>query len=177
MKPFGVIHNDGYHIEKLTYESEPGIIIPSLLFVPENGEGRKPGVLYVNSKGKANSGGEIEALVKSGVVVLAIDARGWGETSRKPIGEEGGWDTWNALFPNYDNAMIALLLGKSLVAMRAEDIARGLDLLANRPEVDGEKIYGMGVGAATVPLLHAGGSRHASEKGGFGGRIDFLRFG
>lgn len=155
VKPFGVIHNDGYHIEKLTYESEPGIIIPTLLFVPENGEGRKPAALYVSSKGKANSGGEIEALVKNGMVVLAIDARGWGETSRKTNWEEGGWDTWNALFPNYDNAMIAMLLGKSLVAMHAEDIARGLDFLAQRPEVDGEKIYGMGVSAATIPLLHA----------------------
>jgi hypothetical protein len=39
--------------------------------------------------------------------------------------------------------------------MRAEDIARGLDLLANRQEVDAEEMYGMGVGAATIPLLHA----------------------
>jgi hypothetical protein len=111
-------------------------------------------VLYVSSKGKANSGGEISALVKSGMVILAIDARGWGETSRKTNWDEGGWDTWNSLFPNYDCAMIALLLGKSLVAMRGEDISRGFDLLANRPEVDGEKLYGMGVGAAAIPLLH-----------------------
>jgi hypothetical protein len=152
VKPFGAIQKDGYRIEKLTYESEPGITIPSLLLVPENGEGRKPGMLYVNSQGKANSGGEIEALVKSGVVVLAIDARGWGETSHTATGEE---DSWNALFPNYNPAMTAMLLGTSLVAMRAEDIARGLDLLAGRPEVDAEKLYGMGVGAATVPLLHA----------------------
>jgi hypothetical protein len=154
VKAFGVIHNDGFHIEKLTYESEPGIIIPSLLFVPENGEGRRPGMLYVNSRGKADSGGEIEALVKSGMVVLAIDARGWGETSRKTNWDEGGWDTWNSLFPNYDCAMIALLLGKSLVVMRGEDISRGLDLLASRPEIDDGKLYGMGVGAATIPLLH-----------------------
>lgn len=110
-------------------------------------------MLYVNSKGKANSGGEIEALVKSGVVVLAIDARGWGETGPKSNGEES--DSWNSLFPNYDTAMIALLLGKSLVAMRAEDILRGLDLLAGRHDVDGDEIYGVGVGAATIPLLHA----------------------
>jgi hypothetical protein len=111
-------------------------------------------MIYVNSRGKANSDGEIEALVKSGMVVLAIDARGWGETSSKANWNEGGWDSWDALFPNYDTAMIALLLGKSLVAMRAEDIARGLDLLVSRAEVDGERIYGMGVGAATIPLLH-----------------------
>ncbi len=154
VKPFGVIHKNGYHIEKLTYESEPGIIIPSLLFVPETGEARKPGVLYVNSDGKANSSDEIQALVKSGAVVMAIDARGWGETSPVADWNAGGWDTWNALFPNYANAMTALLLGTSLVAMRAADVARGLDLLASRPEVDPDNLYGMGVGGAAVPLLH-----------------------
>lgn len=152
-KPFGEIQKDGYHIQKLTYESEAGITVPSLLFVPENGGGRNPGVIYVNSKGKANSAGEIEAMVKSGVVVLAIDARGWGETGLTSDAEES--HAWNALFPNYNAAMTALLLGKSLVAMRALDITRGIDLLAIRPEVDGEEIYGMGVGSATVPLLHA----------------------
>jgi len=94
---------------------------------------------------------EIEALVKSGFVVLAIDARGWGETSN--ISSDAA-RSFEALFPNYNPAMTAMLMGKTLVAMRAEDVARGLDLLASRPEIDGEKIYGMGVGAATVPLLH-----------------------
>jgi len=154
VKAFGTIQKHGYRIEKLTYETEPGIIIPSLLLIPENSEDRKPGVLYLNSRGKANSNGEMEALVKSGIVVLAIDARGWGETSSKANWEEGAWDSWDALFPNYDTAMIALLLGKSLVALRGQDVARGLDLLANRPEVDAERICGMGVAAATVPLLH-----------------------
>jgi cephalosporin-C deacetylase-like acetyl esterase len=151
-KPFGVIQKDGYRIEKLTYETEPGIIIPSLLFVPASAEGRIPGVLYVNSKGKAAAVGEIEALVKSGFLVLDIDARGWGETSGDASDEAR---SFSELFPSYNVAMTAMLLGTSLVAMRAEDITRGIDLLARRPEVDGERIYGMGVGLATVPLLHA----------------------
>jgi cephalosporin-C deacetylase-like acetyl esterase len=151
IKPFGVIHHAGYRIEKLTYDGASGIIIPSLLFVPENGEGKMPAVLYVNSKGKASSVEEIEPLVKSGVVVLAIDAPGWGETFAESDDDP---HLWNALFPNYNAAMTAMLLGKSLVAMRAQDIARGLDLLALRPEVDAEKLYGMGVGAGAVPLLH-----------------------
>ncbi|MGA2632457.1 MAG: hypothetical protein ABSG54_19860 [Terriglobia bacterium] len=50
--------------------------------------------------------------------------------------------------------MSALLLGKTLVGMRAEDISRGVDLLAARPEVDAEKIIGFGVDAAAIPLLH-----------------------
>ena len=151
VKPFGVIHNEGYHIEKLTYESEPGIIIPSLLFVPDGGEARKPGVLYVDSRGKANSAAEVEPLVKSGFVVLSIDAPGWGETFHESDDDP---HLWNALFPNYNSAMTALLLGTSLVAMRAQDIARGVDLLEARPEVDKDQIYGMGVSGGAVPLLH-----------------------
>lgn len=150
--PFGVISKDGYRIEKLTYQSEPGIIIPSLLLVPAHIEGREPAVIYVNSKGKSGGVEEIEALVKSGEVVLAIDARGWGETSPDASDEA---HSFNALFPNYNAAMTSMLLGTSLVAQRAEDISRGIDLLSRRPEVDSEKIYGMGVGAGTVPLLHA----------------------
>ncbi len=149
VKPFGTIQKDGYHIDKLTYRSEPGIDIPSLLFVPEGGQARMPAVLYVNSKGKSAGAAEIEAMVKGGMVVLAIDARGWGETGPNAEAGERG-----QLFPNYGVAMIAMLLGKTLVAMRAEDIQCGADLLASRAEVDAERIYGMGVGGGAVPLLH-----------------------
>jgi cephalosporin-C deacetylase-like acetyl esterase len=155
VKSFGQIRKEGYRIEKSTYESEPGITIPSLLFIPENGENRKPAVLYVNAHGKAaesNSGGEIEQLVKGGFVVLAIDARGWSETGPGENADESR--AWNALFPNYSNAMTALLLGKTLVGMRAGDVARGVDLLAGRPEVDAEKIYAFGVDAGAIALLH-----------------------
>jgi len=48
-----------------------------------------------------------------------------------------------------------LLIGRTLVGMRAQDIARGLDLAAARPEIDAEKIYGYGKGAGAVPMLYA----------------------
>ena len=41
VRPYGTISRSGYHIEKLTYESESGIIIPSLLFVPDGGDDKK----------------------------------------------------------------------------------------------------------------------------------------
>ena len=34
LHPYGPLARDGYHIEKLVYESEPGIQVPALLFVP-----------------------------------------------------------------------------------------------------------------------------------------------
>ena len=42
----------GYRIEKLVYESEPGIVIPALLFLPEKGAARKPAMIYVHGRGQ-----------------------------------------------------------------------------------------------------------------------------
>ena len=77
---YGTITRSGYQIERLTYESESGITIPSLLFVPEGGDDKKAAVVIVSGDGKKASAPEAERLVKSGMVVLSIDARGFGET-------------------------------------------------------------------------------------------------
>jgi cephalosporin-C deacetylase-like acetyl esterase len=82
-RTYGHIARSGYRIEKLTYESEPGILIPALLFVPEELQTRRRSVVYVDGRGKsaeAASGRDLEQLAKAGFVVLAIDARGMGET-------------------------------------------------------------------------------------------------
>ena len=154
VKPFGTIDRQGYSIEKLIYESEPGILTPALLFVPR-GEGRHPAVIYVNGDGKAaraGPGGEVEQLVRRGFVVLAIDARGTGETRPLPNDEQAR-EVYR-FFGHYDSAMTALLVGKTLVGTRAEDVSRGVDLLVSRPEVDRERIYGFGVEAGATVLLH-----------------------
>ncbi len=156
IKPYGEIARPGYRIEKLTYESEPGIIVPSLLFIPEGGKVRKPAVIYVNEAGKsagAGPGGEIEQLISKGFVVLAIDVRGEGETRPLPNDEQA--NEVYRLFGHYDSAMTAVLMGKTLVGMRAGDVVRGVDLLASRREVDAGKIFGFGVGAGALVLLHA----------------------
>src|SRR5207249_11655955 len=85
VRPYGTISRSGYHIEKLTYESEPGITIPSLLFVPDGTNDKKAAVLMVSGDGKAASAPEAEQLVTSGLVVLSIDARGFGETANPGV--------------------------------------------------------------------------------------------
>ncbi len=152
VRHYGVIARSGYRIEKLTYESEPGILAPSLLFVPEGAGGPRPAVLYANGRGKSAGAADIERFVKAGLIVLAIDVRGTGET--RFSNEEQGSD-FPRFFGDYNSAMKALLVGKTLVGMRAEDIWRGVDLLSTQAGVDREKIYGVGHGGAAVPMLHA----------------------
>ena len=89
-------------------------------------------------------------LVRKGNIVMAIDARGLGET--RPA-----LDTHNqffAYFADHDDAETAILLGKTLVGMRAADIARGIDLLSARSQVDSSNISGIGRGAGAVAMLH-----------------------
>ena len=48
VKPFGTLARAGYRIEKLVYETEPGIVIPALLFVPEGGRPCPPYFLPID---------------------------------------------------------------------------------------------------------------------------------
>ncbi len=155
VKPYGEITRTGYRIEKLMYESEPGITIPALLFVPEGGSVRKPAMIYVHGRGKsaeAMVGGEIEQFVKAGMIVLALDLRGWGET--RSLNDENGSD-FPVYFGDFVSAMTALHIGRPLVGMRMTDVLRSVDLLAARADVERTKIYGFGKDAGALPLLHA----------------------
>ncbi|MBI3646082.1 MAG: acetylxylan esterase, partial [Acidobacteriales bacterium] len=152
---YGVLLRPGYRIEKLIYQSEPGILIPSLLYLPDKRADKSAAVLVVESEGKAAAASEAERFVRSGLAVLSIDARGFGET-RPPVDTPGpGEDEFFHYFGDYNEIQIAMLLGRPIVGMRARDIARGVDLLAARPEVDAGRIYAYGKGAAAVPLLYA----------------------
>lgn len=152
VKRYGQIANPGYRVEKLVYESESGIVIPSLLFIPDAAEARKPAIVYAHGRGKAAGLAEIEELVQAGFVALSIDLRGAGETM--VIESQQSNDT-RPYFGDFDSAMTALLLGKPLAGMRALDISRGVDLLAARADVDADRIYGFGKEGGAVPMLYA----------------------
>ena len=152
---YGEIERDGHSVEKLTYESEPGIIVPALIFRPKKDSQRKPAVLFVHGEGKsagAEPGGPIEELTREGNLVLSVDLRGMGEAGAVNTRTGSAFETY---FGQFESAMTALLIGRPLVGMRALDIVRGVDLLTHRPDVDVSKISVVGAGAAAIPVLHA----------------------
>jgi cephalosporin-C deacetylase-like acetyl esterase len=154
----GEVSRTGYRIEKLALETEPGITVPVLVFVPGTGPERRPAVLWLNPAGKAaeaGPGGDIEALVKAGHLVLAPDLRGWGESalSRRLVVYGGAYQT----------AMRAILVGKTMVGMQVYDLLRVFDYLVSRADVDGSRIGVLGkghggvvglLGAALEPRIH-----------------------
>jgi cephalosporin-C deacetylase-like acetyl esterase len=152
VRNYGRIARDRYSIEKLVYSSEPGILIPALLYVPDGRVAKKPGVLLVDGNGKMASASDAEMFAGSGMVVLTIDARGFGESR---VAADMSGSEFDRYFGDYDDAMTALLVGKNLVGMRAGDILRGIDLLAERADVDPARIHACGIGSGAVPLLFA----------------------
>ena len=146
---FGGITRPKCHVEKLTYESEPGISIPALVFIPQTA-GRRPSILFADAQGKAAAAAEAEELAAAGYIVLAPDLRGFGETA--PVIDR---DQFSSNFGDYEHATTALLIGKTMPGLRALDVVRGIDVLAGRNDVDASRIGVIGRGAAATAALYA----------------------
>ncbi len=149
VKAAGRIERDGYAIEKLVLERGEEVPVPALLFIPK-GEGKRPGVLYVDGRGKAPDaapGGAVEKLVKAGNVVLSVDVRGCGETAPAKPGRY-----WHHEFPL---AHITFHLGRPWLGQRVEDALVALGVLAERPEVDATKLSIVGIEKGGPVALHA----------------------
>jgi cephalosporin-C deacetylase-like acetyl esterase len=148
---FGEINRPACKVEKLTYEMEPGLSIPALVFAPNGGPARKPAIIFADGRGKSLMAAEAEQLAAKGYIVLAPDLRGFGET-QPPLDRR---DYFVRNFGDYENALTALLIGKSMVGMRAADVVRAVDLLAARSDVDPSRITAVGRGGAAIPALFA----------------------
>ena len=148
---YGALERPSARVEKLTYETEPGISIPALLFVPPGGPARKRAVILSDSRGKAAAAADAEKLAEKGNIVLVPDLRGFGETE-PPLDRR---DYFFRNFGDYESALTALLVGKTLVGMRAADVTAGVDLLAARADVDPARIAAVGRADAALPTLFA----------------------
>jgi pimeloyl-ACP methyl ester carboxylesterase len=160
----------GYRIENVALETEKDITkditAPALVLVPEQGAGRKPAILLVDSAGKParmtqdegrdrSDRWDGEAMVEAGFVVMAADLRGWGESfPRYPVNKmnKSGYDGFSIA---HQSAQWALLVGRRLVGMQVDDLLRSFDYLASRPDVDPQRISLFGKGDGGTVALYA----------------------
>ena len=163
----------------------PGIIsradevpIPGLMFVPDDIQGRRPAILYVDGRGKnavAGAEGVLEDLAKKGNVVLAIDARGFGETKNTRPYRYASY----MYSDDYTNLMLSMHLGRPMMGQRVEEVLAALDVLAEHNKVDTDEIEAIGIGKAGPVVLHAAAlDDRVSEvtvKGSVNSWIDIVR--
>ncbi len=139
----------GFTGEKLILEPEPSIVLPAIDFHPS--PATKEPILYLNDKGKTSNPDAIIALLKKGHRVLAVDVRDIGET------RTNNWRYGKAAEitgPATAEFFITLMLGKSYLGMRAEDILNCARFLSSDTK-PGSQVKLIANGELGPPALHA----------------------
>jgi dienelactone hydrolase len=139
----GVVHRDGYHMEKIIFESQPKHYVTAALFLPDakNHKAPYPGVLV--PCGHARNAKAYDSYQRMGAL-LALN--GMAALVFDPIdqGERGQWiEDWPKLWGTKAHTMVAvgsILLGRNTATFEVWDGMRGIDYLQSRPEVDPKRI-------------------------------------
>ena len=170
----GTQQKDGYRIETLRYEVEPGDRVPALLLVPDGVSATSPAAavcVWHQHNGEWHLGKSEPAglagnpmhdtgarLARLGYVVLCPDALCF-EERVDPTGKlkAGNWE--RAEFTRY------VLQGRSMAWKNILDMRRAVDYLVTRPEVKADRIGCYG---------HSMGSTHAYMVGPWEPRLKVL---
>ncbi len=132
----GTIQQEGFRIEKLYYESLPGLYVPANLYIPDNITEPRPAILYVcghSISQKVHYQAYPRKLAELGFVCLIIETIQRGEVRGYHHGcYAKGWFQWYSR-------------GYTPGGVEAWNGIRGLDLLAERPEVDAERMGVTGI--------------------------------
>jgi dienelactone hydrolase len=150
-KVLGELVRDGYRVEKIVFQTRPGVLMTANAYVPD-GDGRRPAVLCVHGHWKGAKQDPVVqsrclGLVKLGFFVLVVDAFGAGERGvGKALGEYHGEMTAATLWPT----------GLALSGLQVYENMRAVDYLQSRPEVDPEKIGITGASGGGNQTMYAG---------------------
>lgn len=137
----GQLDGDGYRVEKLVFESLPGLHVPALLYRPLDASRPAPGILSPcghSDVGKAAGPYQIlhANLARRGFWVLTYDPVGQGERSQFWDARRGR-SRFNLTCGEHAVLGTPLyLLGMNLARYRVHDGRRALDYLASLPGVD-----------------------------------------
>lgn len=139
----GRIQGNGYHIEKLLYQSLPGYYVTALVYVPENGEKIHPAILVPAghaTNGKDHYQALSERLALRGYLVIAWDPVGQGERSQFWDAKENK-SRYNLVCGEHAVlGNLAYLAGANLARWEVWDGIRAVDYLLTRPDVDPNRI-------------------------------------
>jgi len=152
----GIIHKEGYRVEKVIYESVPGFYETGCLYIPDNLKGKAPAILNVFGHDQASFREEyyqviITNLVKKGMIVFAIDPLGQGEHVQYYDPEIKFSAIGYSVIEHEYMGNVSFLSGVSSAKYFIWDGIRAIDYLLTRKEVDPERLGATGFsGGGTV---------------------------
>ena len=159
----GSFEREGYRVEKVIYESQPGLFISANVYIPKKGSRTLSGGSVPERalrRGKANPNYQrcCQGLAQLGFVVLAFDPMGQGERIGYP--DSSGIHT---RLQDMDSEHTTpgkqmLLVGDTATRFQLWDAIRSLDYLISLPMVDAKRVATTGHSGGGT-LTHAVGRR------------------
>ncbi len=151
----------GYKVEKILYESRPGLFVSANLYIPKSSGGPFPAVLfqsghYEEGKSFANYQRCCQGLAQLGFVVLAFDPIGQGERVAylRASGNRSRLSDVDSEHTTPGKQM--LLYGDTATRFQLWDAIRSLDYLTSLPMVDARRVGATGhSGGGTLSMLLA----------------------
>ncbi|HEY4261405.1 MAG TPA: acetylxylan esterase, partial [Schlesneria sp.] len=150
-RKFGEFEREGYRVEKLMFQTRPGVWMTANAYVPKK-PGRLPTILNVHGHWAGAKQDPVVQLrciaaAKLGFFVLSVDAFGAGE---RAVGKKLG---------EYHGEMVAATLlpvGLPLSGLQVYENMRAVDYLCTRPEVDPDRIGITGASGGGNQTMYAG---------------------
>ena len=155
----GRIARKGYAVEKVLFESRPGMFVTGNLYLPDSPRFKAPYPAALEVCGHSNDGKSSPTYrriailsAKNGLATLVIDPLGQGE--RRQCAEERDC---TPVVNHLRLGVSALLLGRGFAAFELWDAMRALDYLETRPDLrhDGFGVMGNSGGGTQSVLLSA----------------------
>lgn len=155
----GQLRNSSYTVEKVIYQSLPGLYVTANVYRP-NQPGRYPAVLLQaghTQEGKPEDQRMAASLAMKGFVVLCFDPIGQGEREQTyspqldaPV---AGW----SVPEHIQMGAQVQLIGEGLARYFIFDAMRSLDYLSSRPDVDASRIGAAGCSGGGALTTFLGG--------------------
>jgi dienelactone hydrolase len=145
----GTIQGQGYRLEKLLYESRPGLWVSAHLYLPQPRQGRPVGLLLVHSHHTPKWHAELQDMgilwAKAGAAVLIPDLLGHGERRIHLFGDEKSFPGPFRLgrqdyYFRYNLAVQLYLLGETLMGWMVHDLRCGVSVLLEHAGADAQRI-------------------------------------
>lgn len=139
----GQLAADGYRIEKVIFDSQPGHRITANLYLPA-GAGPFPGVLVSSGHSRTAKTAPYNQkfgimLARHGIAALCYDPIGQGERSQI-LTADGNPQFNGTTTEHFLVGVGAILVGTSTARYRVWDGIRAVDYLASRPDIDSKRI-------------------------------------
>lgn len=146
----GVHRMDGYRVENILFSPRDNVWASAALYIPDGVTLPAPGILFLcghseNGYRYPNYQIACQILVRSGLIVLALDPTGQGERGNYYDPETKTYLEGRATSDHSTVGIPAIAVGGCLMRYLLSDMIRAIDYMVTRPEIDSAKIGVTGI--------------------------------